>query len=96
MKKSILILIALFLVGLAFFAGPWGSRRSSVATGGSTAQAVVYTCPMHPAYRSDHPGTCPICGMALVPVKSGSDTAKGGAAATDRSAPRRSTRTSSS
>ncbi|MCH2546520.1 MAG: efflux RND transporter periplasmic adaptor subunit [Alphaproteobacteria bacterium] len=27
-----------------------------------------YTCPMHPHYLSDHEGTCPICGMDLVPV----------------------------
>jgi Cu(I)/Ag(I) efflux system membrane fusion protein len=27
-----------------------------------------YTCPMHPTIVSDHPGDCPICGMALVKV----------------------------
>src|SRR5207244_355900 len=27
----------------------------------------VYTCPMHPEVRQDHPGTCPKCGMALEP-----------------------------
>ncbi len=26
----------------------------------------VYTCPMHPHYTSDKPGSCPICGMDLV------------------------------
>ncbi len=25
----------------------------------------MYICPMHPQIRQDHPGTCPICGMAL-------------------------------
>lgn len=28
--------------------------------------AEVWYCPMHTHYRSDHPGNCPICGMALV------------------------------
>jgi Cu(I)/Ag(I) efflux system membrane fusion protein len=28
-----------------------------------------YVCPMHPDVTSDEPGTCPICGMALVPVR---------------------------
>ncbi len=27
----------------------------------------VYTCPMHPEIRQDHPGACPKCGMALEP-----------------------------
>ena len=27
----------------------------------------IYTCPMHPEIRQDHPGACPICGMALEP-----------------------------
>ncbi len=29
--------------------------------------ASLYTCPMHPEIRQDHPGTCPKCGMALEP-----------------------------
>jgi Cu+-exporting ATPase len=28
----------------------------------------VYTCPMHPEVRQDHPGACPKCGMALEPA----------------------------
>jgi Cu+-exporting ATPase len=27
----------------------------------------LYTCPMHPEVRQDHPGACPKCGMALEP-----------------------------
>ena len=27
----------------------------------------IWTCPMHPQIRQDHPGPCPICGMALEP-----------------------------
>jgi Cu+-exporting ATPase len=27
-----------------------------------------YTCPMHPEVIRDAPGSCPICGMALVPI----------------------------
>src|SRR5713101_2620128 len=32
------------------------------------ADPTVYTCPMHPEIRSASPGTCPKCGMKLVPV----------------------------
>jgi Cu+-exporting ATPase len=39
------------------------AERSPPAAG-----AAVYTCPMHPEIRQDHPGACPICGMALEPV----------------------------
>ena len=28
---------------------------------------MIYTCPMHPEIEQDHPGNCPICGMALEP-----------------------------
>ncbi|MGZ8156255.1 MAG: copper-transporting P-type ATPase [Burkholderiales bacterium] len=32
------------------------------------AQGTLYTCPMHPEIVRDAPGSCPICGMALVPI----------------------------
>src|SRR5438309_4863653 len=32
------------------------------------ADPAVYTCPVHPEIRSASPGTCPKCGMKLVPV----------------------------
>ena len=28
----------------------------------------IYTCPMHPEIRQDHPGNCPLCGMTLEPL----------------------------
>ena len=41
-----------------------GARApSSPAPAGTT-----YTCPMHPEVRSDGPGDCPKCGMALEPL----------------------------
>ena len=33
----------------------------------SVAEGTIYTCPMHPEIRQDHPGSCPKCGMALEP-----------------------------
>jgi Cu+-exporting ATPase len=35
--------------------------------GAAATIAAMYTCPMHPEIRQDHPGTCPKCGMALEP-----------------------------
>jgi P-type Cu+ transporter len=43
---------------------------SPVAAPAATAPAatgVIYTCPMHPEVRQDHPGSCPRCGMTLEP-----------------------------
>ncbi len=34
----------------------------------STHNQGIYTCPMHPEIRSSGPGSCPKCGMNLVPV----------------------------
>lgn len=68
-----------FLVGLVLLAlAGLLYQQSLVASGklgapGGTAAATapakvaMYTCPMHPQVRQDHPGTCPICGMELVP-----------------------------
>ena len=36
---------------------------------GSKIVKAMYQCPMHPQIIRDHPGTCPICGMTLVPIK---------------------------
>ena len=46
--------------------------------GNSGAAPVRYTCPMHPAVEQDHPGDCPICGMALEPVTMGAAEADAG------------------
>lgn len=35
----------------------------------ASANAAVYTCPMHPQIRQVGPGTCPLCGMTLELVK---------------------------
>ncbi|WP_028298272.1 efflux RND transporter periplasmic adaptor subunit [Olivibacter sitiensis] len=37
----------------------------------ATTSARKYTCPMHPQIVRDAPGTCPICGMDLVPFEKG-------------------------
>ena len=47
------------------------------------AQAEKYTCPMHPHYVADRPGTCPICGMDLVELDT-DDEAEAGEASKDK------------
>src|SRR5262245_51008765 len=43
-------------------------RRSGA---GAAPGATVYYCPMHPSYRSDHAGNCPVCNMELIPLEEG-------------------------
>jgi RND family efflux transporter MFP subunit len=66
MKNFILgFLLAAVLAG----GGYWvTSRKGSQPMPTPAAQTQKYHCPMHPAYVSDKPGDCPICGMRLVPL----------------------------
>ncbi|HEX6231501.1 MAG TPA: multicopper oxidase family protein [Jiangellaceae bacterium] len=39
-----------------------------------TAGPVVYICPMHPQIVTEQPGTCPMCGMKLMPQAAGAES----------------------
>jgi len=62
-------IIAVTVVAVALAGGTFAaSARWTNRLGGARASAhaaTAYTCPMHPDYHSDHPGSCPICGMKL-------------------------------
>ena len=69
MKQKIIILIAaisaVVIGGAGFYYWHYtGERRTT-----SHESQPLYHCPMHPAYTSDKPGSCPICGMDLVPIE---------------------------
>ena len=57
-----------------FAAGPeryLDEERKSAGAEKEAAEAApgtMWTCPMDPEIVQDHPGTCPICGMALEPM----------------------------
>ena len=42
--------------------------KSAPKAAAAAPQAGQYTCPMHPEILQDRPGSCPKCGMALVPI----------------------------
>src|SRR6187200_1946018 len=66
MKRLIAVTsVAVVLGAGSFVGGTWWAQRSGATRAGAPAPAVHYICPMHPDYRSDHPGTCPVCGMSL-------------------------------
>ncbi len=67
--RRFLILAAAIAAG-SFTTGVWYGRRADPprVTAGASRQILHYTCPMHPSYISDRPGTAPCCGMRLEPV----------------------------
>ncbi|MBN8568047.1 MAG: efflux RND transporter periplasmic adaptor subunit [Ignavibacteria bacterium] len=76
MKNIKIILITTVIILAATF-GIYKLFIEHKADTNISAKNAVYTCPMHPQIISDHPGTCPICGMDLVlKDMSHSDTTK--------------------
>lgn len=71
-KTAILITVALILAvgggGGYLWYGHFHKGREG-AEGKAAEGKIQYTCPMHPFIIKDKPGSCPICGMTLVPVK---------------------------
>jgi len=61
-------LLSAVLVAAGFGAGRWGSGPTAPVAGAGARTILHWVDPMHPAYRSDKPGTAPDCGMALEPV----------------------------
>jgi len=58
-----LIGVAVGAVGMRVLTGP------AAPAGHADHAATTYSCPMHPTIVQDHPGDCPICGMALEKVE---------------------------
>ncbi|MCA9570045.1 MAG: efflux RND transporter periplasmic adaptor subunit [Myxococcales bacterium] len=65
MKNALQVLAVLVAFGLGVLVAT--PRTSAPVT---SAPETVWTCSMHPQIRQGTPGTCPICGMDLVPAGS--------------------------
>ncbi len=57
-----------------FLASPASYLQPKKSSAPPADDGAIYTCPMHPQVRQVGPGSCPICGMALEPVKVTADT----------------------
>jgi RND family efflux transporter MFP subunit len=67
MKKVLTTVVIALLLILSYAAGRRHTARLASTSLG--ARHVLYWVdPMHPSYKSDHPGIAPDCGMALEPV----------------------------
>ena len=67
----VVVLTSAAVGGIAYRLGHRASAQSPGAAEVSAPAKTRYHCPMHPSIVQDHPGTCPICGMDLVPVDEG-------------------------
>ena len=60
--------IVFIFIGTVLATGFFSSCKSKEETEVTAAEKkLTYTCPMHPQIISEKPGTCPVCGMDLVP-----------------------------
>lgn len=68
-RNSIISVTKVFFFGLAIsllaFSG-CKNKTGNIAASAIDSTREMYTCPMHPQKIENHPGDCPICGMALV------------------------------
>jgi len=61
--------VYIFLVSAILSACTSGEKEDhSKHAAANGSAATKYTCPMHPNVVQDGPGTCPVCGMDLVPM----------------------------
>ena len=71
------------LIALGLVAGVGGTllfrRPAATAAAQPAVKKQMFQCPMHLQILQDHPGSCPICGMDLVPI----EEIQGGASSVD-------------
>lgn len=74
LNKQTLIIIIVLLVGIIAGKFIFGESTPTHATESEHNEAPakeVWTCSMHPQIKQNHAGKCPICGMDLIPLQSG-------------------------
>lgn len=85
LKTPLIVLGAVIAVLAGYFLGRSGGGHTEPAGGPAVAQVEAakaqYTCGMHPFIIQDEPGSCPICGMKLMPLKAGTGGGQAPAAA---------------
>src|SRR5688572_21517195 len=64
----LIVIVAAIAATGGWFAARHQHRPEEAAVG---SEGKVYSCSMHPQIRSNKPGKCPICGMALAPIGTG-------------------------
>ena len=77
-KRQIVLWVITFFAGIMiglFFAGSPEKEHPETSVHPETGKGEhrIWTCSMHPQIRQDKPGSCPICGMDLIPLTNSND-----------------------
>ncbi len=76
-RNIIVILMMLFVVSVAVNVWQVSRIPTSHRSSSEESSTQLYTCGMHPNVIQEGPGTCPICGMNLTPMKRTNTAASG-------------------
>jgi Cu(I)/Ag(I) efflux system membrane fusion protein len=73
MKSISLLLLACAPLFLVACGGAESSAQSTIETA-ADAESQIWTCSMHPNVQAPEFGSCPICGMRLIPLATGANS----------------------
>lgn len=76
MKNDFLKYLILLIIGAVIGIGAYSLLKDEdkIQRHSESENKTLYTCGMHPEIIEEEPGTCPICGMNLTPIKNGNGT----------------------
>jgi Cu(I)/Ag(I) efflux system membrane fusion protein len=66
LATALVVAVVVVAIGIGIYVAATRGGEKAGAEGGE-----LWTCPMHPSVIQSGPGSCPICGMDLVPVEEG-------------------------
>ncbi len=71
-KQNYKLIVTVLIFGtiLGFAIGKTTNKQTSeISVQQPEKESQIWTCSMHPQIRQDEPGSCPICGMDLIPLE---------------------------
>lgn len=69
--QAVLLIVIGLLAGWLIFSGSNTEANHNHEQMDVADKSQIWTCSMHPQIRKNEPGDCPICGMDLIPLRSG-------------------------